>query len=43
MTDDPVDLDEHRGMVAQTATEVRRQRHCQTEILAIFQSPNSCG
>lgn len=26
MIDDPVDLDEHRGMAAQTATEVRRQR-----------------
>ena len=26
MTNDPVDLDEHRGMVAQEATEVRRQR-----------------
>ncbi|HSF25364.1 MAG TPA: hypothetical protein VLE20_14150 [Blastocatellia bacterium] len=26
MTDDPVDLDERRGMVAQKATEVRRQR-----------------
>jgi hypothetical protein len=24
--DDPVDLDEHRGMAAQEATEVRRQR-----------------
>jgi hypothetical protein len=26
MTDDPVDLDEHRGMAAQKATEIRRQR-----------------
>ncbi len=26
MTDDPVDLDEHRGMAAQRATELRRQR-----------------
>jgi hypothetical protein len=26
MTDDPVDLDEHRGMTAQKATEDRRQR-----------------
>lgn len=26
MTDDPVDLDEHRGMAAQQATELRRQR-----------------
>jgi hypothetical protein len=26
MSDDPVDLDEHRGMAAQKATEVRRQR-----------------
>ena len=26
MTSDPVDLDEHRGMAAQEATEVRRQR-----------------
>ena len=26
MTDDPVDLDEHRGMAAQQATEIRRQR-----------------
>lgn len=26
MTDDPVDLDEHRGMAAQKATETRRQR-----------------
>ena len=25
MTDDPVDLDEHRGMAAQQATEIRRQ------------------
>ena len=25
MTDDPVELDEHRGMAAQKATEVRRQ------------------
>ena len=26
MTDDPVDLDEHRGMAAQKATEIRRER-----------------
>jgi hypothetical protein len=26
VTDDPVDLDEHRGMAAQQATEMRRQR-----------------
>ena len=26
MTDDPVDLDEHRGMAAQKATDMRRQR-----------------
>jgi hypothetical protein len=26
MTDEPVDLDEHRGMAAQVATDVRRQR-----------------
>ena len=26
MTDDPVDLDEHRGMAAMKATEIRRQR-----------------
>ena len=26
MTDDPVDLDEHRGMAAQKATEIRRDR-----------------
>ncbi len=26
MTDDPVDLDQHRGMAAQMATETRRQR-----------------
>jgi len=26
MTDDPVDLDERRGMAAQQATEMRRQR-----------------
>ncbi len=26
MTDDPVDLDEHRGMAAQKETEIRRQR-----------------
>lgn len=26
MTDNPVDLDEHRGMAAQKATELRRQR-----------------
>ena len=27
--DDPVDLDEHRGMAAQKATDVRRQRRHQ--------------
>ena len=26
MTDDPVDLDEHRGMAAQIETDLRRQR-----------------
>lgn len=26
MTDDPVDLDEHRGMAAQKATVIRRER-----------------
>ena len=26
MTDDPIDLDVHRGMAAQYATEIRRQR-----------------
>ena len=26
MTKNPVDLDEHRGMAAREATEVRRQR-----------------
>jgi len=26
MGDDPVELDEHRGMAAQKATEIRRQR-----------------
>lgn len=26
MTDDPIDLDAHRGMTAQIATDVRRQR-----------------
>ena len=26
MTDEPVDLDEHRGMAAQIATDIRRQR-----------------
>ncbi len=26
MTDEPVDLDEHRGMAAQKATEMRRER-----------------
>ena len=26
VTDDPVELDEHRGMAAQMATQVRRQR-----------------
>src|SRR5712691_11029155 len=27
MTDDPVELDEHRGMAAQKSTEVRRRLH----------------
>jgi hypothetical protein len=27
MTDDPVELDKHRGMVAQKSTEIRRRRH----------------
>ncbi len=26
MTDDPVDLDKHRGMAAREATDIRRQR-----------------
>lgn len=26
MTDDPITLDEHRGMMAQNATEIRRHR-----------------
>ena len=26
MTEDPVDLDEHRGMAAQKATDIRRER-----------------
>ena len=26
MTDDPVELDEHRGMAAQKSTEIRRRR-----------------
>jgi hypothetical protein len=26
VTDEPVDLDEHRGMMAQQATELRRER-----------------
>ena len=26
MTDDPIDLDKHRGMAARIATDVRRQR-----------------
>jgi len=26
MTDEPVDLDEHRGMAGQIATDIRRQR-----------------
>jgi len=26
LTDEPVDLDEHRGMAAQKATEIRRER-----------------
>src|SRR3546814_18783968 len=32
MTDEPVDLDEHRGMAAQMATEKRRERHHQFEV-----------
>ena len=31
MTDDPVDLDERRGMAAQRATETRRRRHDQVQ------------
>jgi hypothetical protein len=27
MTDNPVELDEHRGMAAQKSTEIRRQLH----------------
>jgi hypothetical protein len=27
MTDNPVELDQHRGMVAQKSTEIRRQLH----------------
>jgi hypothetical protein len=27
MTDDPIELDEHRGMVAQKDTEIRRRLH----------------
>ena len=27
MTDEPVELDEHRGMAAQKSTEIRRRRH----------------
>jgi len=27
MTDDPVELDEHRGMAAQKSTEIRRHLH----------------
>ncbi len=27
MTDDPVELDEHRGMMAQKSTEIRRRLH----------------
>jgi hypothetical protein len=27
VTDDPVELDEHRGMAAQKSTEIRRQLH----------------
>jgi ribosomal protein L10 len=27
MTDNPVELDEHRGMVAQKLTEIRRRLH----------------
>lgn len=27
MTDQPVELDEHRGMAAQKSTEIRRRRH----------------
>ena len=37
MTDNPVDLDEHRGMAAQKATELRRRQlldfHAQQEAL----------
>src|SRR3546814_2909530 len=32
MTDDPVDLDEHRGMAAQKATEIRRERFHQFQV-----------
>ncbi len=31
MTDDPLDLDEHRGMAAQKATEIRR-RHSVVQV-----------
>jgi hypothetical protein len=27
MADDPVELDEHRGMAAQKSTEIRRRLH----------------
>jgi len=41
MTDEPVDLDEHRGMAAQKATELRRQSlydfHADQEALRLRQ------
>jgi hypothetical protein len=39
MSDKPVDLDEHRGMAAQKATEIRRRLHeVQTDQEALRQS-----
>jgi hypothetical protein len=37
MTDDPVELDEHRGMTAQKSTEIRRRRHAVKADLAALQ------
>lgn len=34
MTDDPVDLDEHRGMAAQKETETRRQEELERLLMA---------
>jgi hypothetical protein len=39
MPDEPVDLDEHRGMAAQKATEIRRRLHeVQTDQAALRRS-----